>query len=188
MKQKDKPEWINIFSVAKLYGNRTAYGAVLQNKGQVQYIYGVENNITLPRSELLSIVRAVEYLPTGEYDVVIYTKSQYIVDSINKNIMFTWFNNGGYKSDGSLVKNMDLWRILVSHIHRFRRVYCRKVKISPKYQEVNKFKEWYYKHYIGSRDYTEKQAFFLFKYMQEAIKLADTTVFRFRCPFEVVTK
>jgi len=178
--------WINLYTITKALDESVAYGVVIQNKSIRNYINGCAMNITLPRAELLSIIKGIEQLVSGDYDVVIYTKCQYIIDAINKNTIMNWSRNGGFKSDGSPVKNMDLWEILFNHIRRFSRVYCKKVRISSNYQELNKFDRWYYKNCVGEYSHTERQAFFIFKYMQEAIKLADAAMFKFVMPFKIL--
>lgn len=56
------------------------------------------------RMELLSVIIALENLKKGGLEVVIYSDSKYVVDSVEKKWVFKWKKNG-FKNK----KNVDLW-------------------------------------------------------------------------------
>ena len=63
------------------------------------------------RMELLSVIIALENLKKGGIEVVIYSDSKYVVDSVEKKWLFGW-----EKKNFSKKKNPDLWiRFLKSY-------------------------------------------------------------------------
>ena len=69
------------------------------------------------RMELLAIIVALEMLKVEGRDVIIYSDSKYVIDSVDKGWVFGWVKKG-FKGK----KNADLWR-------RFLKIYPRnKVK------------------------------------------------------------
>lgn len=63
------------------------------------------------RMELLSVIVALESLKGGGHNVLIYSDSKYVVDSVEKGWVFGWVKKG-FKGK----KNEDLWR-------RFLKIY-----------------------------------------------------------------
>ncbi len=57
------------------------------------------------RMELLAVIRALEMLKSTDYQVVIYSDSKYVVDSVEKGWVFKWAANFFAKK-----KNPDLWK------------------------------------------------------------------------------
>ena len=47
-------------------------------------------------------------------ELILYTDSKYVVDSISKGWVKRWKSKGWKKSDGQLAENIDLWEILMS--------------------------------------------------------------------------
>jgi ribonuclease HI len=71
------------------------------------------------RMELLAVIVALETLKKDGLDVVIYTDSKYVVDSVEKKWVFTW-----QKKNFEKKANPDLWRrfldIYPKHKVRFK--------------------------------------------------------------------
>ena len=63
------------------------------------------------RMELLAIIVALESLKVSDRDVMIYSDSKYVIDSVTKGWVFGWVKKG-FKGK----KNADLWR-------RFLKIY-----------------------------------------------------------------
>ncbi len=57
------------------------------------------------RMELLAIIVALESLKVSDRDVLIYSDSKYVIDSVTKGWVFGWVKKG-FKGK----KNADLWR------------------------------------------------------------------------------
>ncbi len=77
---------------------------------------GGELETTNNRMELLSIVKALEYMyklikknKNNIYSVRIFSDSAYCVNAINKRWLKKWINNGWVTNKGTPVINKDLW-------------------------------------------------------------------------------
>ena len=93
------------------------YGIVLAIKNQYKEISQGYRYTTNNRMELLAIIVALEMLKVLDRDVMIYSDSKYVIDSVVKGWVFGWVKKG-FKGK----KNADLWK-------RFLQVYPRnKVK------------------------------------------------------------
>lgn len=93
------------------------YGIVLSFKKQYKEVSQGYRLTTNNRMELLAIIVALEMLKVEGRDVIIYSDSKYVIDSVDKGWVFGWVKKG-FKGK----KNADLWR-------RFLKIYPRnKVK------------------------------------------------------------
>jgi ribonuclease HI len=93
------------------------YGIVLSFKKQYKEVSQGYRLTTNNRMELLAIIVALEILKVDDRDVIIYSDSKYVIDSVDKGWVFGWVKKG-FKGK----KNADLWR-------RFLKIYPRnKVK------------------------------------------------------------
>ena len=95
------------------------YGIVLiSGKHRKEMSEGFRNT-TNNRMELLAVIVALETLKGGGHDVVIYSDSKYVVDSVEKRWVFGW-QKKGFKGK----KNVDLWmrflRVFPSNRVRFQ--------------------------------------------------------------------
>jgi len=81
------------YGVVMLYGSR---------RKEISHGYRITTN---NRMELLAVIVALEHLKKENLDVVIYSDSQYVVNSIEKKWVFGWVKKG-FKGK----KNEDLWR------------------------------------------------------------------------------
>ena len=70
------------------------------------------------RMELLAVIEALNKIKTKNADVVVYTDSKYVSDSVEKKWVFNWQKNKFKKK-----KNVDLWtkflRIYPKHSIKF---------------------------------------------------------------------
>lgn len=65
--------------------------------------------------ELMAVIEALKSIKNKEIPVIVYSDSQYVVESINKNYIQQWEMRGFKK-----VKNPDLWKELIDLIKTFK--------------------------------------------------------------------
>lgn len=95
------------------------YGVLMLYKNQKKEISQGYRLTTNNRMELLAIIVALESLKVSDRDVMIYSDSKYVIDSVDKGWVFGWVKKG-FKGK----KNADLWR-------RFMKIYPKnKVKFT----------------------------------------------------------
>lgn len=81
------------------------YGVLMLYKNQKKEISQGYRLTTNNRMELLAIIVALESLKVSDRDVMIYSDSKYVIDSVDKGWVFGWVKTG-FKGK----KNADLWR------------------------------------------------------------------------------
>lgn len=84
------------------------YGILMLYKNQKKEISQGYRLTTNNRMELLAIIVALESLKVSDRDVLIYSDSKYVIDSVTKGWVFGWVKKG-FKGK----KNADLWRRLL---------------------------------------------------------------------------
>ena len=83
---------------------RGGYGAVITRGGIIiDKIYQGFTNTTNNRQELLAVLNALKWFNEPS-NIIIYSDSQYIVNSINKGSARKWFQEQDYSK-----KNLDIW-------------------------------------------------------------------------------
>lgn len=89
------------------------FGAIVEGPcGVVELARGFRNT-TNNRMELRGAIEALEQVPSGA-KVALHTDSRYVVDAIEKKWVDGWRRRGWRKADGGEVKNIDLWKLLLS--------------------------------------------------------------------------
>jgi ribonuclease HI len=112
---------ITIFTDGSSRGNPGpgGYGAILISGPHRKEISQGFRLTTNNRMELLSVVVALESLKKPGEDVIVYSDSKYVVDSVEKGWLFGWV-----KKDFHGKKNADLWKrflnIYKQHQVKFR--------------------------------------------------------------------
>ena len=87
------------------------YGIVMKYKTQRKEFSEGFRLTTNNRMELLSVIIALEKIKKPELDVIVYSDSKYVLDSINLGWVFGW-QKKGFKDKA----NPDLWkRFLIIH-------------------------------------------------------------------------
>ena len=87
------------------------YGIVMKYKTQRKEFSQGFRLTTNNRMELLSVIIALETIKKDECDVVVYSDSKYVLDSINLGWVYNW-QKKGFKDKA----NPDLWkRFLLIH-------------------------------------------------------------------------
>ena len=99
---------IHIFTDGSSRGNPGpgGYGIVMEDKSSnyvKEYSEGFRKT-TNNRMELLAVIEALKNLKKENAQVVVFTDSKYVVDSVEKKWVFTWEKNNFKKK-----KNIDLW-------------------------------------------------------------------------------
>lgn len=98
------------------------FGIVMKYKDQRKEVAQGYRLTTNNRMELLSIIVALESLKKDNSEVVVYSDSKYVVDSINLKWVFGWVKKG-FKDKA----NPDLWKrfLLIHPKHRTKFVWVK---------------------------------------------------------------
>ena len=103
-----KDKVINIFTDGSSRGNPGpgGYGIVMEQKctGYFKEFSEGFRMTTNNRMELFAVIEALNKIKTKNADVVVYTDSKYVSDSVEKKWVFNWEKNNFKKK-----KNIDLW-------------------------------------------------------------------------------
>ena len=98
---------INIYTDGAAKGNPGpgGYGVVLEYDGHTKELSEGFRLTTNNRMELLAVIIGLEHIKHSKNQIIVYSDSKYVVDSINKKWVFNWELNNYRKK-----KNPDLWR------------------------------------------------------------------------------
>jgi ribonuclease HI len=91
------------------------YGAILLWKGHRRELAAGYRLTTNNRMELMGIIAALEALKKEGQEILIYSDSKYIVDSVEKRWLFGWIKTG-FKNK----KNKDLWLRFLEQYNKHR--------------------------------------------------------------------
>lgn len=89
------------------------YGIVLTHGRHRKELYAGYELTTNNRMEMLGVIVALQSLKKPS-DVILYTDSKYVVDSVSKGWAKKWRSKGWKRSDGQLAENIDLWEQLLN--------------------------------------------------------------------------
>lgn len=89
------------------------YGAILKYGNYTREISGGYRMTTNNRMELMGIIKSLEEIKRPCI-IQLFSDSRYIVDALNLGWVDNWVRSGWLKSDGSPVKNVDLWKRLLT--------------------------------------------------------------------------
>ena len=98
---------INLYTDGSAKGNpgKGGYGIVLKAGNHYKEISRGFRYTTNNRMELLAVIVGLEHLKSNKSDVVVFSDSKYVVDSVEKKWVFQW-QKKGFKGK----KNADLWK------------------------------------------------------------------------------
>ena len=98
---------INLYTDGSAKGNpgKGGYGVVLKAGTHYKEISQGYRHTTNNRMELLAVIVGLEHLKSNKSDVVVFSDSKYVVDSVEKKWVFQW-QKKGFKGK----KNADLWK------------------------------------------------------------------------------
>jgi len=107
---------INLYTDGSAKGNpgKGGYGIVLIAGKHYKEISQGFRYTTNNRMELLAVIVGLEHLKSNKSDVVVFSDSKYVVDSVVKKWVFQW-QKKGFKGK----KNIDLWKrfLFIYHKH-----------------------------------------------------------------------
>jgi len=95
------------------------YAAVITNDTGIVYRMGMDKDTTSNRMELAATIEALDYMIAvgRNYDiVVVHSDSNYVVNTINNNLLLKWAVNGYVNGLGLPIKNKDLWKKVQARI------------------------------------------------------------------------
>ena len=98
---------INLYTDGSAKGNpgRGGFGLVLISGKHYKEISQGFRHTTNNRMELLAVIVGLEHLKSKKCDVLVFSDSKYVVDSVEKKWVFQWVKKG-FKGK----KNADLWK------------------------------------------------------------------------------
>lgn len=89
------------------------YGVVLTHGKYRKELSAGYKLTTNNRMEMMAVIVALEALKQPS-DVLLFTDSKYVVDSITKGWVRRWKSKGWKRADGQVAENIDLWQKLLS--------------------------------------------------------------------------
>lgn len=97
---------IHIYTDGAASGNPGpgGYGAVMLYKDKRKELSEGFKHTTNNRMELMAVIVALEHLKNEGSDVIVYSDSKYVVDSVEKKWLQGWV-----KKNFKNIKNVDLW-------------------------------------------------------------------------------
>lgn len=109
----EKPK-INIYTDGACSGNPGpgGYGAILEYNGKTRELSGGEKMTTNNKMEITAVIKALEALKKP-CDVILFTDSKYVVDSIQKGWVYKWRSNGWMRTKKDKALNSELWQRLL---------------------------------------------------------------------------
>jgi ribonuclease HI len=98
---------INLYTDGSAKGNpgKGGFGLVLISGKHYKEISQGFRHTTNNRMELLAVIVGLEHLKSKKCDVLVFSDSKYVVDSVEKKWVFQWVKKG-FKGK----KNADLWK------------------------------------------------------------------------------
>ena len=102
------------------------YAAILIYNNIEKEIVGGQKDTTNNKMEMMAVIKGLEMLKEP-CEVEVYSDSAYVVNSIEKEWIYSWRKNGWKKADKKEVKNIDLWERLLKQLE-IHKVNFNKVK------------------------------------------------------------
>lgn len=119
---------VTIYTDGACSGNpgKGGWGAILIYGDAVKEISGGEDNTTNNRMELKAVIEALKALKSP-CDVEIYSDSAYVVNAFTQKWIDGWKKKNWKTAGNTSVKNVDLWKELLSLMQNHKVVF-KKVK------------------------------------------------------------
>lgn len=95
------------------------YGVILKYGSFEKEISQGFKRTTNNRMELLAAIVGLETLKES-CEVILYSDSKYLCDSISKGWVYSWKKNGWKKSDKKPALNSDLWERMLAQLSRHK--------------------------------------------------------------------
>lgn len=106
----------------KVNPGKGGWGAVIVREEGITELFGGCYEVTTNnRMEILAVIKGLENLAKHEATekIVVYSDSQYVVNSMSKGWAVGWKAKGWIKSDKKKAKNIDLWIRLLDLSERY---------------------------------------------------------------------
>ena len=91
------------------------YGVYIKDRDKEYYLSKGYSHTTTNRMEIRAVLYALKAIKDKSQKVLIYSDSQYVINSI----MLDWINK--WYSQGWNCKNSDLWKRMIEELNRFRK-------------------------------------------------------------------
>ena len=93
------------------------YGVILRSGTHYKELSEGYRKTTNNRMELLAVISGIESIKKTGQEIMVYSDSKYIIDSVEKKWVFNWVKTG-FKNK----KNKDLWLrfLIVFKLHQFK--------------------------------------------------------------------
>ena len=117
---------VRIYTDGACSGNpgNGGYCAILIYKGIEKVVSGSELNTTNNRMELLAVINGLKKLKEP-CDVEIFSDSAYVTEAFNKMWIEDWQKNNWKTSSKQDVKNIDLWKELLSYTKKHKTTFIK---------------------------------------------------------------
>ena len=79
---------------------------------------GEEEKTNAKRIDLSGIIASLEMLD-GNFNVNIYTKSQYVVYPFEKGWIYKWSDSNWYKKENEKIQNYESWEVLLDYVKKY---------------------------------------------------------------------
>lgn len=99
------------------------YGVILKYRGVTKEISGGFRETTNNRMEIMACIEGLRSLKKNS-DVVIFSDSKYVVDSMSKGWVEKWRAQGWMRNKKEPVENSDLWEQLLDLCNRHKVEFC----------------------------------------------------------------
>lgn len=129
-------------------------------------LFGKERNFSLGfcdtktgRMEITALICAIKAIPKGKdaqpINLIVYSDSEYVVKSFTENRLTRWRHNN-WQSYGNEIKNVDLWKMIVSELQarpklKLTMLHIRGHQVEKEKDPVKKEKLLMDPHIIGNR-------------------------------------
>ncbi|NJN74861.1 MAG: hypothetical protein HC799_19790 [Limnothrix sp. RL_2_0] len=90
----------------------SVWGAILISGKHRKELFGIENG-NAQRMVLLAVIKALQEIKSDHANIKIYVPVKLFVTCIQENWLAVWQKNGWITTDGTRVKNCDLWERLI---------------------------------------------------------------------------
>ena len=91
------------------------YGVVMLYKGNRKELSQGYKNTTNNRMELTAVIKALQAIKNNNIEIIIYSDSKYVVESIEKGWVWNWEKNNFKKK-----QNIDLWKKFIPLYKSFK--------------------------------------------------------------------
>ena len=92
-----------------------------QKKAQSKGVFGATNN-QMELSAVLEALRKLYRMKLNQENILLISDSKYVLDSINKGLLYNWAKNNWINSSKQEVKNRNLWEAIYKDLPYFPKI------------------------------------------------------------------